>query len=69
MTGYNVLRATVSGGYTTPLNSSPISAPTTQFIDSTVQAGETYYYVVTALDSSNVQSTYSNEVSVTIPTP
>jgi hypothetical protein len=67
--GYYVYRASVSGGYTTPLNSSPISEPTTQFIDSNVQAGRTYYYVVTAVDSSNVQSSYSNEVSGTIPTP
>jgi hypothetical protein len=69
VTGYNVYRATVSGGYTTPLNSSPIPVSTTQFEDSTVQAGQTYYYVFTMIDSSNGWSPYSNEVSGTIPTP
>ena len=34
-----------------------------------VQSGQTYYYVVTAVDSSNVESTYSNQASATIPTP
>jgi hypothetical protein len=68
ITGYNLYRATVSGGYTAPLNSSPISLSTAQFTDSTVQAGQTYYYVFTFVDSNNVQSTYSNEVSATIPT-
>lgn len=69
VTGYYVYRATVSGGYTTPLNPSPLSASTTQFEDSTVQAGQTYYYVFTIMDSSTGQSPYSNEVSGTIPTP
>jgi Abnormal spindle-like microcephaly-assoc'd, ASPM-SPD-2-Hydin/Immunoglobulin domain len=69
VTGYDVYRATVSGRYTTPLNSAPISVATTQFVDSTVQAGQTYYYVFTFLDGSNGQSKYSNEVSATIPTP
>jgi fibronectin type 3 domain-containing protein len=49
------------------LNSS--LAATTTYIDTTVQAGQTYYYVVTAVDSSNVESAYSNQASATIPTP
>ena len=69
VTGYNVYRATASGEYAMPLNSSPIPGPTTQFEDSTVQAGNIYYYVVTSVDSDNVQSVYSNEVSATIPMP
>jgi hypothetical protein len=69
VTGYFVYRAAESGAYGTPLNPSPISAPTIQFEDSTVQAGQTYYYVVTSVDSSGIQSIYSNEVSATIPTP
>jgi hypothetical protein len=68
-TGYNVFRATASGGYSTPLNSPLISVPTTQFVDSTVQAGQTYYYVFAVVDASNMQSAYSNEVSATIPAP
>ncbi len=41
----------------------------TQYVDSTVAAGQTYYYVVTAVASGSVQSSNSNEVSATIPTP
>jgi hypothetical protein len=67
--GYNVYRATVSGEFATPLNSTLISVPTTQFADSTVQAGQTYYYVFAVVDASNIESTYSNEVTATIPTP
>jgi Putative Ig domain./Immunoglobulin I-set domain. len=65
VTGYNVYRATTSGGYTTPSNPTPISG--TQFTDSTVQLGQTYYYVVNAIDAAGVESPYSNEVSGTIP--
>ena len=60
-------RGTVSGGPYTKINS--LVDATTTFTDTTVQAGQTYYWVVTAVNSSNVQSTYSNEVSATIPTP
>ena len=63
--GYNVYRSAVSGGPYTIVNSSLIT--TTQFTDSTVQAGQTYYYVVTSVDSTGVNSSYSNEVSATIP--
>ena len=65
--GYDVYRGTVSGGPYTKVNSS-VDATTT-FTDTTVQAGQTYYWVVTAVNSSNVQSNYSNEVSAAIPTP
>jgi hypothetical protein len=56
-----------SGGPYTKLNSTPI-APTNE-TDSTVQSGQNYFYVVTAVDSSNVESAYSNEVSAVIPIP
>jgi hypothetical protein len=63
--GYNTYRAGVSGGAYSKLNSSPVT--TAQFIDSNVQSGQTYYYVVTSVASNNVESTYSNEVPATIP--
>jgi fibronectin type 3 domain-containing protein len=65
--GYNAYRGTQSGGPYTRLNPSLIA--TTTYIDSTVQAGQTYYYVVTAVDSDNTESVYSNQASVTIPNP
>lgn len=67
VTGYNVYRSSQSGGPYTKLDSSLITGTT--FTDSTVQAGQTYYYVTTSVDSSNIESAYSNEVSAVIPTP
>ncbi|HEY6945973.1 MAG TPA: fibronectin type III domain-containing protein [Candidatus Acidoferrum sp.] len=65
--GYNVYRGTQDGGPYTPLNSSLVT--TTQYKDSSVQSGHTYFYVVTAVDSSQVESANSNQVSATIPNP
>jgi len=65
--GYNVYRGTVSGGPYTKLNSSLIAVTT--YTDSTVQSGQTYFYVVTAVDANNVESAHSNEVSAIIPFP
>jgi hypothetical protein len=65
--GYNVYRGTATGGPYTVLNSSLVTA--TQFQDSNVESGQTYYYVVTAVDSNEVESMYSNQASATIPTP
>ena len=64
--GYNVYRGTASGGPYGELNSG-IAATTDT--DSTVQGGQTYYYVVTAIDSSGVESAYSNQVIATVPSP
>src|SRR5262249_13165594 len=52
--GYNVYRGTVSGGPFTKLNSSLITGTT--YVDLTVQAGQTYYYHATAVDSNNNES-------------
>ena len=66
--GYNIYRGTVSGGpYTVKLNATPVSG--TSYTDTAVVAGQAYYYVVTAVDSSGVESVYSNQASATIPTP
>ncbi len=63
--GYYVYRATQTGGPYTMLNSTPIIEA--EYTDFTAVAGQTYFFVVSAVNSSNVQSTYSNEVSVTAP--
>ena len=65
--GYNVYRATQSGGPYTRLNSAPQTL--TSYSDSTVQAGLTYYYVTTAVNASAVESAYSNEAVAAIPVP
>ena len=66
---YNVYRAAASTGpFTTPVNSSPISGTT--FTDTSVQAGQTYFYVATAVASNSSQSAYSSPpVQATIPSP
>lgn len=67
--GYDVYRGITSGGEgATPLNSSPITGTT--YTDTTVEAGQTYYYVVKAVASDDsTQSANSNEVSATVPSP
>jgi hypothetical protein len=65
VTGYNVYRSTVSGGPYTKLNLTPVTATT--YTDTTVQSGMTYFFVVTSVDSSGVESANSTEVSATIP--
>jgi len=65
VTGYFVYRGTISGGPYSKLFASADTAA--NYKDSSVSDGLTYYYVVTAVDSSSVESSYSNEVSATIP--
>lgn len=63
--GFNVYRGTVSGGPYSKIDSSLIPTPT--YADSSVTAGNTYYYVATEVDSAGNESAYPNEVSATIP--
>jgi hypothetical protein len=63
--GYNVYSSTVSGGPYSKLNASPVPTPT--FTDTTVQAGKTYYYVVTSVDANNVESAHSNQATAIVP--
>jgi len=65
--GYDVFRGTVSGGPYTQLNASLVSR--TSYTDSTVQNGQTYYYVTTAVSSSGMQSRFSNQSVAVIPNP
>jgi pectate lyase len=62
LAGYNVYRATVQGGpYTAIATGVAVSA----YTDNTVTNGTTYYYVVTAVDTSSNESANSNEASAT----
>ncbi|MGA8035654.1 MAG: choice-of-anchor D domain-containing protein [Candidatus Acidiferrales bacterium] len=63
--GYYVYRGSKPSGPYSKLNTSPNSS--TAYSDSSVTDGQVYYYVVTAVNSSNVESSDSNQVSVTIP--
>jgi fibronectin type 3 domain-containing protein len=63
--GYNIYRSNGGGAAYRLLNSS-LDTHTT-YLDTAVQAGSTYGYVVASVDSSGVESVPSNEATVTIP--
>ena len=62
--GYYVYRGPAAG------NLSKLTGtidPSTSYTDNSVVEGQTYVYAVTAVDSSKVESTQSNPVTITIP--
>jgi hypothetical protein len=63
--GYNVYRSNASGGPFTQINSGLDTAAA--YSDSSVVAGQTYYYVTTAVNDSGAESAYSNEAQGVIP--
>jgi Abnormal spindle-like microcephaly-assoc'd, ASPM-SPD-2-Hydin len=65
--GYNIYRGTKSGGPYALINGSPEAS--TNFADTSVTGGTTYYYVVTAVNSKGVESVYSNQAVATVPSP
>lgn len=62
---YNVYRGSVSGGPYSKIN--PLAVSALDYVDTSVAAGQVYYYVVTAVSSGNVESEYSNQAIATIP--
>ncbi len=65
VTSYNVYRSTVSGGPYQRVG----NVSTASFTDNSVTAGTTYYYVVTSLNGSQIESAASSEIKTTVPTP
>ena len=63
--GYNIYRSSQSAGPYAKINSA--IDPSTTEVDSNVLSGSTYYYVVTAVDSTGRESGYSNQVRAVIP--
>jgi len=63
---YKVYRGTVNGG---PYSLLATNVSVTSYTDSSVQSGSTYYYVTTAVDSSGVESGYSDVATAVIPMP
>jgi hypothetical protein len=64
--GYNIYRGVTTGGPYSQITS--MNADNT-FTDGSVQAGQTYFYVSTAVDGSGKESSYSNQTQAVIPTP
>jgi len=67
ITGYNIYRGVKSGGPYSKINS--VLNASTLYTDTTVADGLTYYYVTTAVNSSNTESAYSNQTTAVIPPP
>ena len=65
ITGYNVYRGVQVNGPFNKINTSLV--PSTSYQDNSVYAGDTYYYVTTAVDTQGVESAYSNEAKATLP--
>jgi hypothetical protein len=65
ISGYNIYRATGSSSSYAKLNSS-VNSPDS-YMDSTVQAGTTYEYYVTSVDSTGAESVPSNTAAVVVP--
>lgn len=65
--GYNVYRGTAATGPYSQVN--PSLNASMDYSDSTVKSGQTYYYVTTAVDSSGVESSHSNQVQAVVPFP
>jgi fibronectin type 3 domain-containing protein len=60
-----VYRKSSSGASYAAINSSLVNG--TSYVDSTVGSGVSYSYVTTAIDTSNRESDYSNEVTASVP--
>ncbi len=67
LAGYNVSRASSANGTYTLLTSTPITATT--FTDTTASGGSTFYYQVTAVDSSATPAVQSQAATVSVNTP
>ncbi|MGB2637133.1 MAG: choice-of-anchor D domain-containing protein [Candidatus Acidiferrum sp.] len=65
VSGYNVYRSTTNGSGYSKINSGLVDAVT--YTDTTVQSGNTYYYVTTAVDSSGTESADSNQATAVVP--
>lgn len=64
LTGFNIYRGTTMGGPYTRI--AQVSATQTSYTDNNVTSGVTYYYVVTATNSTD-ESANSNEAKAVIP--
>src|SRR5262249_53984661 len=64
LAGYNVYQATASGAYGAPVIT--VQANVTTYVAAGLRTGTTYFWTVTAVDSSGNESLHSNEVSKSI---
>lgn len=65
VSGYNVYRSSDEGGSYTKLEESPITTAT--YTDTGLAAGQTYVYLIRAVDTNNVESDDSEQITVSVP--
>ena len=65
--GYNVYRISQPNGQRVKLTRSPYTE--TKYFDTTVEAGHTYVYFVTAVDSYGDESPASDSIIAVVPSP
>lgn len=63
--GYKIYMATTSGGYGASIATVPMGVTT--YTVTGLENHTTYFFAITAYNSSGAESTYSNEVSKTTP--
>ncbi len=63
LSGYNIYRSTTSGSGYNKINTTTVTV--SQYTDSGLTNGTAYYYVVTAIDTSSLESSHSSQVSAT----
>jgi Abnormal spindle-like microcephaly-assoc'd, ASPM-SPD-2-Hydin len=63
--GYVVYRSAEASGPYMRVSSWPV--PSSEYVDTGLAAGHTYYYVVSSLDEDQVESEYSTPISATVP--
>jgi fibronectin type 3 domain-containing protein len=67
LAGYRVYRSTMAGRGHTPITPAPIGGTT--YVDTDVRPGQTYFYLVTAVDRARRanESVPSSEASAVLP--
>lgn len=66
--GYHVHRGDEPGGPYLRLTTDPVPPSSTpSYIDRTIEPGQTYYFVTTSVNSTGMESAYSQEASMSVP--
>ena len=63
--GHKIYQATAPGEYGAPMTT--VLMPVTNYTVKGLEAGTTYFFTVTAYNADGAESSFSNEVSTTIP--
>ncbi|NWF74605.1 MAG: fibronectin type III domain-containing protein [Nitrospirae bacterium] len=65
LAGYKIYQGTTSGQYDVPIATTPTSS--TSYEATGLQKGSTYFFVVTAFDTSGNEGPLSDELTIPIP--